>query len=392
MIATVDTGWRQVLLRYEEILTMDIVLGKERVISQAPADLRNWGPWQFPRLFNGGSKLYLEFHVSADSAKSYGNPRKWFVSEDKGDTWLPAENGGLLLDNGDLIKPHQTRAIAEEEVQLPECLGQFSGYGFVRSYFDYEKLASQYKHWYIERKQPDGDWQIEEVQVDLPGYTMNTSEGVFPMGYFHHFKKGPDGAVWGLLYKHFLSNGAISRYSASWFLKSTDNGRTFQYVSRTPYHYDLERDPGAEARYGFGEPDICFLDDRRAFSLHRTTDGTGIGPMYITWTEDGGTSWTEPEYFDDRGVWPQTVNLENGAILAGYGRPGLYLKPYDGSRWHDRVAVVEPMAFQTDTCSYCSLTAIEQDTALIFYSDFNYPGPDGTPRKSIMVRKVRVEV
>ena len=228
--------------------------------------------------------------------------------------------------------------------------------------------------------------------MDLPGYTMNTSEGVFPMGYFHHFKKGPDGAIWGLLYKHFISDGVISRHCASWFLRSMDEGKTFQCVGRIPYQFDLERDHDAEARYGFGEPDICFVDDKRAFSLHRTTDGTGVGPLYIAWTDDGGSSWTAPEYFDDRGVWPQTVTLENGAILAGYGRPGLFLKPYFDNQWHDRVPVVEPMEFQTDTCSYCSLVAIGQDAALIFYSDFNYPDPAGIPRKSIIVRKVRVAV
>lgn len=370
---------------------MKIILGKEKLLSQAPVGINDWGPWQFPRVYDGGDKLYLEFHISADSAKSYGKPRKWLCSDDKGETWSDCENGGMLLDNGDLIKPHQTKAIPESEMEFPEVIGIYSNYGFVRRYYDYKDIKPEYKRWYIERKKPGEDWIIDEVSIDLPDYTMNTSEGVFPTGFFHYLKKGPDGAIWALLYKHYIAEGKISKYGASWYLKSTDNGKTFRFLSIVPYEYDLEKDPGADKRYGFGEPDICFIDAEKAFSLHRTTDGTGIGAMYITWTDDGGYTWTKPEYFDERGVWPQTVKLENGVILAGYGRPGLFIRPYYKNEWLDRIAVVEPMDYQSDTCSYCSLAAISPDTALVFYSDFNYPDSDGIPRKSIMVRKVKVE-
>lgn len=371
---------------------MKITFGKEKLLSQAPADTRDWGPWQFPRLFDGGDKIYLEFHISADSAKSYGNPRAWLYSDDKGETWTKCDNGALLLDNGDMVKPYQTKAIPETDISLPKTIGTFHSYGFKRDYFKYDEVPAEYRHWFIERTTAGKSMIVEEVSVDLPGYTMNTSEGVFPSPYFHHFKKGPNGTLWTLLYKHFIENGKISEYSASWFHKSTDNGKTFQYVSRVPYFFDPKKDPNGAKRYGYGEPDICFIDDETAFALHRTTDGTGIGPMYITWTKDSGATWTKPEFFDDRGVWPQTVVLDNGVILAGYGRPGLFVRPYYKGKWYDRTAVVEPMEYQKDTCSYCSLIAIEKDTALIVYSDFNYPGPDGTPRKSIMARKVMVNI
>jgi len=380
------TGPRQARERQVKIR-----LGKERVLSQAPADVRGWGPWQFPRVFDGGDTIYLEFHVSADSARSYGNPRVWLNSSDGGQTWSECDSGGLRLDSGELIKPFQPRALTEAEAELPESIGTFYGYGFRRDYFDYSALDPQYRRWYTERHRPGREWETVEAAVDLPGYTMNTSEGVFPLGYFHQLKKGPGGSLWTCLYKHYVEDGRISDHSASWFHKSIDGGRTFEFVSRVPYQYDLQRDPGAEKRYGFGEPDMCFVDDERAFSLHRTTDGTGIGPMYISWTDDVGQSWTRPEYFDDLGVWPQTVKLDNGVILAGYGRPGLFLRPFLDGAWHDRIAVVEPAQYQKDTCSYCALIAVGADTALVFYSDFNYPDADGVPRKSIMVREVFAE-
>ncbi len=372
---------------------MKITLGKEKCLSQAPADIRDWGPWQFPRVYDGGDKIFLEFHISADSALSYGNPRSWLCSKDKGETWSECKNGGLKLENGDLVKPHQRKAIPEKEVKLPEVISTFIGYGIKRNYFDYTKVPEEYRGLYIEKTRPGKPMKIEKVSVELPDFTMYTSEGVFPTLYFHQIKKGPANSLWTFLYKHYIKpDGKISEYGASWFHKSTDNGRTWEYMSRVPYEFNAEKDPEASKRYGFGEPDMCFINDNTAFALHRTTDGTGIGPMYINWTKDGGRTWTKPEYFDDRGVWPQTVKLDNGIILAGYGRPGLFIRPYLDGKWYDRTAVVEPMEYQKDTCSYCALQQISPDTALVFYSDFNYPDENGIPRKSIMVRKVFTEV
>ncbi len=372
---------------------MKINVTDEKILSQAPADIRDWGPWQFPRLFEAGDKLYLEFHVEADSAKSYGKPRRWMVSRDKGETWENTDNGGLLLPNGDLVKPHQPSAVPIGEARLPECLGEFSNYGFTRKYYKYSDMPPEYREWKIERKKPGGGWQVEKTDVELPDYTLNTSEGVLPMGFFHHFKLGPDGAIWTTLYKHYVKpDGNISDKGASWYFKSEDGGRSFKYMSRVPYSFDPVKDPDGAVKYGFGEPDICFLDEKRAFSLHRTTDGTGIGPMYITWTEDGARTWTKPEYFDDRGVWPQTVLLDNGAVIAGYGRTGLFVKPFVNGEWEDRTTIVEPAEYQTDTCSYCALAPVGPDTALIVYSDFNKPGPEGKPRKSIMSKRIKVEV
>lgn len=367
---------------------MIVELGEPRVLSQAPADVRDWGPWQFPRTHEAGPDLYLEFHVEADSAKAYGRPKAWLVSHDRGASWEESEPGGILLPNGDLIRPVQRPSISVEEADLPEPVGGFSNYGFVRKVYDYGAVKPEYRTWQIARKRPGDAWKTEEVEVDFPDHVMYTSEGVFPMCFFLHFIIGPDDSVWTLPYRHYLSNGVISRYCADAYLKSTDCAKSFRLVSRVPYAYDIDRDPAADKRYGFGEPDICFLDRKNAFSLHRTTDGTGIGPLYITWTHDGCATWSSPEYFDDRGVYPQTVALDNGVVLAGYGRTGLFVRPYGDGEWGERVAIVEPGEYQTETCSYCSLVARDEQTALIFYSDFNVPGPDGTKRKSIMMREI----
>ncbi len=50
-----------------------MVLDAPVVISQAPAEVRKWGPWQFPfiqRLPDG--RLQIGFHIGEDSATDYG--------------------------------------------------------------------------------------------------------------------------------------------------------------------------------------------------------------------------------------------------------------------------------------------------------------------------------
>ena len=50
-----------------------ITLGDPVVVAQGPADIRHWGPWQFPyieRLADGG--LHVIYHLEADAYQAYG--------------------------------------------------------------------------------------------------------------------------------------------------------------------------------------------------------------------------------------------------------------------------------------------------------------------------------
>ena len=89
---------------------MYITLGEEVVISRAPEEIKDWGPWQFPVLYKCREKLYLEFNVANDSAKDYAIPKKKYVSSDKGESWAESNDFcGLELGNGEIIRPHVTR-------------------------------------------------------------------------------------------------------------------------------------------------------------------------------------------------------------------------------------------------------------------------------------------
>lgn len=149
-------------------------------------------------------------------------------------------------------------------------------------------------------------------------------------------------------------------------------------------------------------------DGRIQASFHVEADSAtayGLPPVRAvsadegkTWTvlrsTDNGRTWSKPHVFDDLGVWPQLLTLNNGVTVTAYGRPGLYIRvtsDKSGRQWGERFPVVKPGNLMQDSCSYASLLTLGDDRALIAYSDFNVPGPDGAPRKAIRVRTVTVK-
>ena len=106
-----------------------------------------------------------------------------------------------------------------------------------------------------------------------------------------------------------------------------------------------------------------------------------------------GRHGLNPRVFDKVGVWPRLLALKCGVTLASYGRPGLFLRATSdpsGRKWEPPVAIVQPGALHTDTCSYSALMALDEATALLVYSDFRHKTADGGTRKAIQVRRVTV--
>lgn len=389
-----------------------IDLGKPVVVVLAPAEVRGWGPYQFPgleRLPDG--QIRISIQVEADSALSYGLPCLQAVSADEGKTWtvLPKEEPGngtvicasspVCLPNGERIAKKTLLPLKAAEVKLPATpFGQFVSYGCTFAYYRMEDLLPQCRDgWWLYRYPAGtGEPTEEKATVCLPGELRYTVQGVmpFPWGPGHRLLLAPDGVLWGFGEDCRAVDG---KFRGKWeiiILRSTDNGHSFDLWGEIPYAPDPAADPKAAARDGFTEPCVNFMPDGSILCLLRTTDGIGVGPMYWSRSSDNGRTWSKPEVFDDLGVWPQMLTLKNGVTVAAYGRPGLYVRATSdpaGLCWDERAPVVEPGEYHRDTCSYAALLPLADDAALIAYSDFNVPGPDGTPRKAICVRTVRAE-
>ncbi|MFH1567444.1 MAG: sialidase family protein [Gemmatimonadota bacterium] len=384
---------------------MKLRLQEPVVVAQAPPEVRGWGPWQFPgiqRLPDG--RLAVTYHVEADSAVAYGKLPGVAVSADEGRTWQPADAGGeagawtsriLRLPDGDLLRQVRLRSMDPEPVRhrLPPALGQTrGGYNHPLTVFEASRFPPDLAGYRFARLRPGAaTWVEETAAVNLPGALRAVYMGVLTFPWMQRLAVAPDGSLWGIGHGKRLVDGRIPEQHGAQFLRSVDGGRTWDLLGEIPYQPEAQADPHAGCRDGFTEPNVAFLPDGSVLCLLRTTDANGVGPLYSSRSADGGRTWTRPEVFDDLGVWPALVTLGKGVTVAAYGRPGLYTRATadpTGRDWGERLAVVEPGPLQNDTCSYADLLATGEGEALIAYSHFSWPDAAGTPRKTILVRRL----
>jgi hypothetical protein len=383
-----------------------IILHDPVVVSQAPVGLKEWGPWQFPlveRLDDG--RLLVNFNKEADSATAYGSPMGQAVSADEGATWreVPAPGivTGLRLPNGDLLRAFQRPSPPASGLNMPKPLAHVpSSYNTVTyTYYRRSEVPPDLQAgWYFRRRLASGStWVEEQARVEVPDDLVYTTENVFVFPYFEHdrIQVAPDGRLVATLYSlpQMVRGRTLVRRFFAMLMESSDSGRTWRVKGSIPYRPDPDADPEWDARDGFTEPQIGYLPDGSILCLLRTTDGNGIGPMYITRSKDDGVTWSTPRVFDDCGVWPQVLTVKNGVTLVSYGRPGLYVRATNdpsGMKWGKRMIVVQPGPLAQDTCSYSDMIALTDHEALIVYSHFTFPDGEGRPRKTILARRIEI--
>ncbi|MAE60927.1 MAG: hypothetical protein CMJ49_06160 [Planctomycetaceae bacterium] len=393
--------------------TPNITLDPPILISQAPPDLRQWGPWQFPTLQHlPNGQIQLAFHVGDDAASAYGLPPHAALSDDQGQTWNPIQPDapktttpfgppGLprihTLPNGDLLREVVLRSQKIQDVQhlLPDPIGAWTGgYGESVTLYHDHQVPPQLAGFRFARLLQDADQWIEEAAaVHVPGAVRSATDGVFTFPWMHRTTLAPDSSLWAVSHTLRIVDDKIPQYLDIRFVRSTDCGHTFHFLSDIPYQPDKQADPLWHKREGFTEPDITFLPDGSILCLIRSSDGSGIAPLYSSRSTDLGQTWSTPEVFDTLGVWPEIITLESGITLATYGRPGLYLRAAAdpaAQHWSPKQTIVPPGKIEKNTCSYSALLPIDSCTALIAYSHFHVPDDQRRPRKSILVRRVHI--
>lgn len=115
-----------------------LVLGKEQVVVRGiRPEEQLWGAYQFPRPYNLGDRLVVAVDVCEDNIQSYGSPKRWFESRDRGESWQEVDSTvaircGLRLANGDLLYfPMVSGTILEGYRVTPQNL-LTPGYDFSR--------------------------------------------------------------------------------------------------------------------------------------------------------------------------------------------------------------------------------------------------------------------
>jgi hypothetical protein len=148
--------------------------------------------------------------------------------------------------------------------------------------------------------------------IDPHGMPFNATEGPTDAPI-----EMPDGSiVMGVI--GYGLNGD-SKNIGSVLLRSTDQGRTWAYVST------IASDPGGKLG-GFVEPGLVRTKSGRLIAGLR--NGGPDQAIFFTWSDDDGKTWQSPQKSPLHGHPVDLVQLSDGRVMATYGvRPPIHDKP-----------------------------------------------------------------
>ncbi len=396
-----------------------LVIDEPIVVAQGEVGDNAWGHVQFPTLYNTiNGKLLASWEYCSDTIEYKGSVYS-AVSEDGGLRWCESANEDRIsypkMANGKFFAGFLRKGAYQVDY-FDKYVPVYTSEACGKRYFAEDIIETQDTTVYGLEYDPESgqenmfactiNWPYMPISVTASGmvypstmlFSLSQRCGLLMSGEKMYF----------CLYGHGFNSNAASREEAMlpymdkyciYLFESCDCGRTWNYLSQIPTNEDvISQNPNAE---GFCEPMMTRLPDGSIAILLRTGSNN---PSFIAYSTDNCKTWTTPTVFDSNGVLPQLLTLKNGVTLASYGRPILKVRATSdpsGILWED--PIVLPLTESTDpdehkkpwgkrqqSCFYTGLLATGDNSALLVYSDFHYPNPDGIQVKSILVRKITV--
>ncbi|NUQ63866.1 MAG: exo-alpha-sialidase [Pirellulales bacterium] len=199
-----------------------------------------------------------------------------------------------------------------------------------------------------------------------------------------------DGSLLAAMYGQFKTDRVpVPTMPAEWqcfkyrtfVVRSTDRGKTWQYLSTVAY------DP-AIGLESFCEADLLVLPRGDVLCFMRTGGSGGTyTPLYLSRSSDDGKTWSKPAPIADRGVWPSACRMQSGILVCTYGRPGNWLT---FSLDEGRIWTAGHCFYTGPTTSYNSVEEIAPDTLLVVY-DRQQLDDSGNPRRETVGTTVTVK-
>ena len=197
-----------------------------------------------------------------------------------------------------------------------------------------------------------------------------------------------DGSLLMSMYSRNTMGDDIERQFRTFALNSKDRGKTWHYISTIAF--DSKEDIRGE---GFDEPSLLVLSDGRILGFMRSGAsyqaslgsfnnndwGTKMPfsygkqtPVYMSISSDDGKNWSNADPITSFGVWPNAIQLENGIIVVGYGRPGNWLMFNDNEResWGPVIPFYNDL-YPPDCGNYFSMAEVTPNVILVVYSRTN---------------------
>ena len=157
-------------------------------------------------------RLISFVHVEADSAESYGMPRRALVSSDDGFGWREDTAAaklayGLRLPRGDYLVIDTPASIPVESLKLPPSAGTLSSYGQSFSLYRWSELLPDLRRIFFQRF-IKGAWVQESAVIDDPGGMRYAVGGRFPRIWWGDMEALADGSLVAVTYPKYFGPGA----------------------------------------------------------------------------------------------------------------------------------------------------------------------------------------
>ena len=407
---------------YDMYKNYTLELGAPVVV--AHGSQKQWGPYQFPKIsYTTRGHILVSWAMWNDSIFGGGRVEgaTTAVSEDGGKTWREATDEDIRVSDVKMRNGKYFMGFVQQDLVTIENLSQYEpaviGTGYTKVHFAEDIEGYNPVVYAMELDPATGKTSTFRINLNWPYMpaTEVAENTIYPVAntmainnfcgcieingdlYYCTYSKGFDSKT-----------GTVTRrsgYLSVYVFKSTDNARTWNYLSQITFTEEYMTHSNSE---GFNEPSMEVMPDGSVVMLMRCGDTER--PSYIVRSTDNCETWSKPVQYDDRGVYPQILNLDCGVILSTYGRKGIYIRSTNdraGLTWGPPMEIeLSPVespqicnnhpesgqaSYHRESCCYTGMLALDHDTILLVYTDFHYPAQnrDGF-EKAILVRTVNI--
>lgn len=407
---------------------VDVKMGEPVVVSMAAPEETTWGYWQFPTISRmPGGELLLTVNNTQDDDLCYGHANPAWTSEDQGQTWRAADLDEKLLtvSHSPVIEMFNNEFLA---VPLPvgmhpsdmpadvlaKPVGRFVAY-IPRILYPLDRFGSavlaSYRQLRGLRWNPaDRQWHAQKIEWDLRGALLRLDDGgmvgkgIAPPSLEYRTPRVGSELIdvnYKLQYLH--EDGSCPQGFEVICMASKDNGKSWERRGLAAFDPDGIVHPS--------EASVAQTTRGELICVSRLTDHRQL-PLWVTFSQDTGRTWSEPQSLLEHGVLPNLEMLPNGVLLLTTGRPGVQLlvspdgsgrawtPPFEvlptgvptgqtGWAW-DQILTNQGENRKLQKCGYTSMVAISPETALVAYTDIAHIDRRGRLRKALVVRPITV--
>ena len=412
-------------------------------VAPVNAATQRWGAYAIPWMWREPSgKLVVCVNGTPDNCDiSYGFSTKdlYFVSEDEGKSFSPADPEGIRVPSFTGVEPPYLPLSDGRVVAVHLCEGnlpigdvpvqkRFVGVNreVLLHTFHHSDIPKECRAIEMEIYEKDGTRHCRPIEVNFPSLEISTfvasrstngketicdefvpvSEVRYqPYQSIHSLLELADGSIAGMMCGQ-SPKVSDREWEMVYMVVSEDGGKTFSPRAAIT----TEEDP---PRFGYSyENSMTVAPNGDLLVVMRTEHCVPLEiepstDAMFSRSTDGGYTWSRPVPIADSCVTPHLITLKNGVIVFLYGRPGIHMKfsTDSGHTWSEPVTLIgktlEEHRARGDSYMDCKfwdmetyantfVSVVDEETFAVCYTDVKYKTGDGLDHKATLVRRITV--